>query len=633
MTRTRPIKHRDSDETPTRDDAPFMQGRLSLLVLAFGVVLVVFAMQVYKLTILQGPEYKKESEENFSRIESIAAPRGRILDRNGKPLAINRTVFQIDMAPLKLSAAEITSTVACVAKLVGKPSANQLARATADVIRKRPRENSVTLASGLTLDQVLPLLEERFLLPGVSVHTSYERVYPEGEVAGGITGHVGGIPESELDGFLEKGYLRDEMVGRSNAERTFESILRGTPGAELLSRDFLGRTRSRQLQKPVQPGDTIYTTIDLGLQRLADALLADWRGFIVAMDPQNGAVLCMSYHPGYDPNFPARGHQFNPIYQKSRPIRGRHNGYAAGSTFKIVTAAAGLTAGFSPSQVINCGGYITLGGKTKFWCDQTWGHDDENFLEAMQHSCNIYFYTWGRAAGAKLLTDMARGFGFGAETGFELALPGGENPGHVAQPDIDPIYAGSVLHMAIGQGEMISVSPMQLVRAYSALCNGGTLLRPRIIEKIVTADDQPIGEIQGPDGTPMPVGAAQPQGKLPISEESRKTIVEGLWRVTHEPTGTGRHAGFKLDWNVCGKTGTAQTGRKTPDAWFVCYAPAEKPDIVIVILIEESGHGGTYAGPLARQLLSYWRGTPEMEIVPPAHEMPKVATSQAADRH
>ncbi|MEN6624684.1 MAG: penicillin-binding transpeptidase domain-containing protein [Candidatus Sumerlaeia bacterium] len=622
MTKDRPIRHRDPDEPPTRDDVPFVQGRLNLLVLAFGLVAVVFAMQIYKLSILKGPEYRKESEENFMREESIAAPRGRILDRHGRPIAINRTVFQVDMAPLKLSADEITSTVAGVARLIGKPSINQLATT---VIRKRPRENSVMLAEGLTLDQVLPLLEQRFQLPGVSVHTSYERVYPEGEITGGITGHVGGIPESELDGFLERGYLREEMVGRSNAERTFEGILHGTPGVEILSRDHLGRTRSRRLHKPVQPGNTIYTTIDLGMQRLADALLADWRGFIVAMDPQDGGIIAMSYHPGYDPNFPTRGHQFNPIYQKSRPINGRYPGYAPGSTFKIVTAAAGLMAGFSPSQVINCGGYITLGGKTKFWCDQTWGHDGENFLEAMMHSCNIYFYTWGRQVGARALTDMARGFGFGAETGFEMAMPGAENPGHVANPDIDPIYAGSVLHMAIGQGEMISVTPIQMARAYAALCNGGTLLRPRLIKEIRTADDHAIGEVEGPDGAVWQVGQAQPQGKLQITEEARKTICEGLWRVTHDPTGTGRHAGFKPEWNVCGKTGTAQTGRKIPDAWFVCYAPAEKPNIVIVILIEESGHGGTYAGPLARQLLACWNGRPEPQIVPPPHEPPKVA--------
>ncbi|MCE5229808.1 hypothetical protein LLG95_09460 [bacterium] len=612
------IRPQEPDEVPTRDDVPFVQGRLNILLLLFSLAMILFGMRMYKLTILEGPDRRRESEENFLREESIAAPRGRILDRYGRPLAINRTVFQVEMSPFNLGANEITSTVAAVAKLVGKPSVNQLANA---VIRKRPRENSVTLAGGLTLDQVLPLLEERFQLPGVTVHTSYERVYPEGEVAGGVTGHVGGIPESELDSFLERGYLRDEMVGRSNAERTFESILRGTPGIEVVKRDHVGRTRARSLSKPVQPGDTIYLTLDLGMQRLAQALLGDWRGFIVAMDPSDGGVLAMAYNPGYDPNYPTRGHQFNPIYQKTRPINGRFSGFAPGSTFKIVTAAAGLMAGFSPSEYINCGGYTTL-GKTKFYCDQRWGHDDENFSDAMTHSCNIYFYTWGRRVGPTALTNMARGFGFGAPTGFELAPPGTENPGHVARPDVDEIYPGSVMHMAIGQGEMIAVSPIQMARAYAAICNGGILMRPRIIDRIRTAEDEPVTEIEDADGSRRDIGIADPQGKLPLSGEARRTITDGLFRVTHDPTGTGRHGAFPPEWSVAGKTGTAQTGRKTPDGWFVCYAPAEAPRIVIVVLVEESGHGGAIAAPLARQILAYWHGKPEPAIVPPPREAP-----------
>lgn len=614
------IKQREPSGTPTRDDVPFVQGRLNLLVLAFGIVMAVFVMRIYRLSILEGAERRRETEENFLREESIAAPRGRILDRNGRPLAINRTVFQVDMAPLRLKADEIASTVEAVARLVNRPAVNLKAK---DVIANRPRENSVPIATGLTLDQVLPLLEERFQLPGVTVHTSYERVYPEGDIAGGITGHVARIPKEEYEAFKQEGYLSDEMIGRDNAERTFESILRGTPGTERLKRDHLGRTRERKLDKPVEPGDTICLTIDLGMQRLAKALLGDWEGFIIAMDPRDGGVLAMAYNPDYDPNFSPAGlakkhSQYNMIYQGS--------GFAPGSTFKIVTASAGLMAGFSPDEVINCPGYIAL-GKTKFWCDQKWGHDDENFSDAMTHSCNIYFYTWGRRAGANLMTKMARGFGFGAPTDFELAPPGLEKPGLVADPENDTIQAGSVMHMAIGQGEMIGVTPIQMARAYAAMCNGGTLMRPRIVQRIRTADDRETTAIEQVDGGVWRIGKPVAQGKIPVSAEARKTIADGLYRVTHDPHGTGRHAGFPLEWNVAGKTGTAQTGRPIPDGWFVCYAPAEAPRIAIVILIKESGHGGTIAAPLARQLLAYWNGKPEPAVVPPPHGAPASATN------
>lgn len=611
------IKQRDPGDAFTRDDAPFIQGRLNLLVLVFSIVMVVFAMRIYRLSILEGADRRRETEENFLREDSIAAPRGRILDRNGLPLAINRTVFRVDMAPLRLGKDEITSTVAAVARLLGRPAVAALADT---VSANRPRENSVALATGLTLDQVLPLLEERFQLPGVTVHTSYERVYPEGDVAGGITGHVARIPKEEYQAFKQEGYLSDEMVGRDNAERTFESILRGTPGTERLKRDHLGRTRERKLDKPVEPGDTIYLTIDLGMQRLAKALLGDWDGFILAMDPRDGAVLAMAYNPDYDPNFnPTRKKhsQYNMIFQGS--------GFAPGSTFKIVTAATGLMAGFTPEESIPCDGYITL-GKTKFWCDQKWGHGNENFSDAMTHSCNIYFYTWGRRAGAGLLCKMARGFGFGAPTDFELAPPGLEKAGHVADPDQDTIQAGSVMHMAIGQGEMIGVTPIQMGRAYAALCNGGTLLRPRIVQRVCTADDRQTSMIEQVDGGLWRVGRPVVQGKLPVSADARRTILDGLHRVTHDPRGTGRHANFPPEWNVAGKTGTAQTGRPTPDGWFVCYAPAEAPQIVIVILIKESGHGGTIAAPLARQLLAYWHGKPEPQVVPPPHPDAEPAT-------
>lgn len=612
------IEQRSHADTPTREDTPFIQGRLNMLVLAFSIVMAVFAMRIYRLSILEGTERRRETEENFLREESIAAPRGRILDRNGKPLAINRTVFRVEMAPLRLGKDAITSTVAAVARLVNRPAVNLKAK---EVIAKRPRENSVPIATGLTLDQVLPLLEERFQLPGVTVHTSYERVYPEGEIAGGITGHVAKIPPEEYDAFRQEGYLSDEVVGRNNAERTFETILRGTPGTERLKRDHLGRTRERKLDKPVEPGDTIYLTIDLGMQRLAKALLGDWEGFILAMDPRDGAVLAMAYNPDYDPNFtPAslakKRSQYNMIYQGT--------GFAPGSTFKIVTASAGLMAGFPSSDVINCGGYTTL-GKTRFYCDQRWGHDDENFSDAMTHSCNIYFYTWGRRVGANLLTKMARGFGFGAPTEFELAPLGLEKPGHVANPDVDTIQAGSVMHMAIGQGEMIGVTPIQMGRAYSAMCNGGLLMRPRIVHRICTADDRETTQIAQVDGGVWEVGKPVVQGRIPVNAEARRTVTDGLFRVTHDAHGTGRHAAFPLEWSVAGKTGTAQTGRPIPDGWFVCYAPAEAPRIVIVVLIKESGHGGTIAAPLARQILAYDHGKPEPAVVAPPRATPAPA--------
>ena len=600
---------------PTREGLPFVRGRLNVILLLFTAVMGLFAIRMYQLTILEGPRHFRESEENFLRQVSIAAPRGRILDRNGRPLAINRSVFEVNMSPLRLSHDEITSTVARVASLLDRPRINRLAD---QVARRRPRENSVTLAGGLTLEQVLPVLEQRFMLPGVMVQAGYERVYPEGAVAGLITGHVGGITSAELGAYLARGYLRNEKIGRNNAERSFEHVLRGAHGSEILWRDHVGRTRMRRVDRPVQPGNTIRLTIDLELQRLADALLEGWDGVIVALDPRDGAVLAMAARPGYDPNHPMRGSQFNKVFQRSRPIGGRHPGYPPGSTFKIVTAAAGLIAGYSPDEGIHCGGLITL-GRARFPCHLRWGHGYETLSDALTHSCNVYFYTWGRRAGADRMIDTTRAFGFGAPTGFELAPPGQESPGHVARPGIDPIYPGSLLHLSIGQGELLTVSPIQVARAFAALCNGGVLLRPRIVHQIRNGDGEPIESVAGPHGS-WRVGKAQPQGRLPLSDDQRQVIQDALLRVTHDAGGTGRHGRFNPDWRVAGKTGTAQTGRPESDAWFVGYAPADEPEIVVVVLVEQGGSGGEVASPLARQMFAMYFGQPEPEIKPPPLE-------------
>ena len=606
-----------ADGRPSREDHPHLRWRLNLLGLLFAAVMIAFGMRIYKLTILDGPRHRRESEENFLREESIAAPRGRILDRNGWPLAINRTVFDVTMSPLRLTRDEIDVTVARVAALTGRPRVVQQSSA---VVMKRPRENSVTLVGGLTLAEVLPVLEQRFELPGVMVRTGYQRVYPEREVTGQLTGHVGGITRSEMESHLEAGYLRGELIGRMGAERAFEPMLRGTPGTEMLWRDHVGRTRQRTVHTPAVPGASVRLTLDLGMQRLADALLEGQRGVIIALDPRDGSVLAMATRPGYDPNRPTAGSQFNKAYQGGR--------FSPGSTFKVMTAASGLLAGHTPSEGVFCGGLITIGGH-RFPCHQRWGHDWENLSDALTHSCNVYFYTWARAMKAEQQLATAAAFGFGRPTGLDLAI-GIEAPGHLAQVGRDTIYPGNLLHMAIGQGELISVTPLQMAQAYAALCNGGTLFRPRILQDLRTAEGVRVEEGMLAGGERVRPGMPIVQGRLPLSPEQRETILAGLWRVTHDLSGTGRHGGFKPEWRVAGKTGTAQMpGQRQSDAWFACYAPAEAPEIVLVVLVQDAGHGGEVAGPLARQLLAYHFGEPEELVQPPPNTA--LVTASAGD--
>ena len=605
---------------------PYISTRLVVLLAGFCLVVAIFGARIYKLTILDGPKYRYKSENNYLREEPLIAPRGRILDSKGRPLAINQPLFDVEMSRFGLSLEEITATVNRVAILLNRPQIRTKAKAIAKLY---PKWDSISLLDNrpLTLNEILPIREQAFSLPGVIITMQYQRTYPEGNIAGLVTGHVTKISKKKMDHFLEQGYMRTEKIGSLGAELTFESLLHGKHGSELVERDFQGRPRAQPYpSQPAQPGNTLTLTLDLELQRRADALLEGWNGAIVAMDPRDGAVLAMAARPHYDPNDPS-GHRAAPGASSSFNKITRSK-FAPGSTFKVVTAMAGLLAGYQPTDTADCnGGYTPPGVGVSFPCNLKSGHGSQNMYEALQHSCNVYFYRWAGKVGTERMLDAATSFGFGERTDFELVTPDEESPGKVAQIG-DKIYKGSVIQMGIGQGALIDVTPIQMARAYAALVNGGTLFRPHILKEVRSAEGNPINQVVEYNGKTVEVGKPEPQGTLPLSEPQRKEILEGLWRVVNEKGGTGSHSGIKAEWHAAGKSGTAQTGRPgPPNAWFVCYAPAEAPEILLVILVEASGHGGEVAAPLARQLLAYHFGQPEPEIVPP----PKNKPIQAGD--
>jgi penicillin-binding protein 2 len=599
----------DHREPPTREELHFVSRRLTVLFLAFLAAMLVYLGRTYQLTVVQGPAYRDLSDNNFLLQTPLPAPRGRILDRHGEPLAVNQPIFQMEMSPFRLGREQVAATLERLAALLDQPA---LAGKVDAIFRHRPRWETVTLASNLPLERVVPVMEQAFDLPGVQVTQDYRRYYPAGETAGLITGHVGGIDAGALDAFQAKGYLPDEKVGRLGTEAVFEDLLHGEHGLEIVTRDAQGRVRARQGEIAARSGRTVVLTIDMGLQRLADKLLEGWRGAVIAMDPRDGAVLAMVAHPGYEPERPAwSGTPDRPRSSFNRAVNGI--GFAPGSTFKIVTAAAGLRAGFSPDEKYFCGGsYELSGARQKFLCNVRWGHESQNMYEALQHSCNVFFYRWAQRAGAAAFVDVARQFGIGRPTGFELESANPyDPPGHLATPGFDEIYTGSLLQMGIGQGQLLSVTPLQLTRAYAALCNGGILYQPRLFK-----------EERSLDGKIERSGQKVAQGRLPIDDEQRRAILEGLWRVVNQTGGTAARYGIKPAWRVAGKTGTAQTGRPKSDAWFVCFAPAEAPEILLLVLVEDSGHGGEVCAPLARQLLAYHFGEPEPAIVPPPKEVP-----------
>jgi len=609
--RSAPLGAHDSaaHDEPTRDELPFIEKRLALLFGCFVMVMTLFGLQSYKLTVIEGSVYTDRSENNFLSELPLIAPRGQILDRYGAPLAINEPSFEIRMSPFRLKPDEIRATGRRVAELLGRPDINQRAE---KVLSLAYAWQSTSLVQNLSLDQVLPIQEQGFMLPGVIITPHTRRVYPAGELTGHITGHVGHISPEEKAQFRARGYLNQELVGKLAAELAFEDLLHGRAGSEIVERDAYGRPRSSYVDQPAQPGNALYLTLDLGLQRLAHALLGDYHGAIIVMDPRDGAVLAAVDRPGYDPNRPTRGQQYSKLI-----LSPSAKGFPPGSTFKVVTAAAGLTAGFAPTDSVNCDGAYHLAG-IRFPCHLRWGHDWENLYDALQHSCNVFFYRWAHLAGVRNMAAMAAGFGFGQPTGFELAPPGKEGGATLVNPNLTRVPTGKVLQMGIGQGELIGVTPIQMARAYAALCNGGKLFKPRILHEVRTAQ-----------GERVRVGQPEEQGALPLAEEHRRQILEGLRRVAQEPGGTGSRAGFKKAWRVAGKTGTAETGirGKPSNAWFCGFAPFENPEVLVIVMVEQAGHGGDVAAPLARQLLAFYFGEPEPVIQPAIGEDKKPAQS------
>lgn len=603
-----PPQETTSHEAPSREEIPFIPRRLTVIVLLFCLVMALFAGRIYQLTILEGPKYRETSEFNFLLQEPIIAPRGRILDSKGRPLAINQTLFDVQMSPFHLKKHEIQATLDRLATLLKRP---RIREKTQQILSLRPNWKTISLLDRklLTLSEVLPVLEQACDLPGIIPVSQYQRYYPAGPLAGSVTGHVGRYTKNQQEDFEAIGYLPDEKVGQQGAEQTFEELLHGVHGQWMVKRDAQGRPRDRYLDRACKPGAILTLSLDMDLQRLADALLGTYHGVVVAMDPRDGSVLAMASHPNYDPNHPMwirspQGVTYSPY---NKPVNGT---YAPGSTFKLVTAAAGLTAGYSPLETIDCyGKYVASGLKIK--C--TWTHYDENLYEALQHSCNVFFLTWASRMSYDRMIDMSRAFGFGAPTNFELMPPGSEKPG-VAGTTGKP-YWGDKVQMGMGQGKLISVTPLQLLRSYAAISNGGILYRPRVLK-----------EARLPDGTILEEGHPEEQGRLPLTDLQRGQILEGLRRVVNEEGGTASRYGIKQEWRVCGKTGTAQIGGGKVNAWFVGFAPAENPTIALCILVEKSpAHGGEMCAPLARQLLAYYFGQPEPILYPAGTAPPKPA--------
>ncbi len=565
-----------------------------ILIIAYVVVatFLLLIMRLWQLQILQGKEYRKLSEANRLRIISIPAPRGIIFDRNGIALVKNSPYFYASLIPDEFDKGKVN--------LLSKVLNIQ----ASDIVEKLNKKGSspfspVRLKQGLSFTEVALIEARRSDFPGLIIEVEVSREYLYGDVGSHLIGYLGKLNPSQSKDPALKDIPPDTFIGQWGVELLFDKSLRGTLGKRVIEVDALGREIRLLQEKQPLKGKDITLSIDINLQEEAEKAFGERVGALVAIKPDTGEILGMVSKPSFDPNLFAKGISYDKwiafTQDKKNPMLNRalQSQYPPGSTFKIVTAIAGLEEGvITPDTKVNCRGGISY-GKWHFGCWRKQGHGVVSLHRAIVESCDTYFYEAGKRLGIDKIHDYAINLGLGKKTGIEL---GREKQGLIPNTKWklknkkQPWFLGETFNAAIGQG-YVAVTPIQLAVMTSTIANGGNLYRPTLIK-----DAQPIIS-----------------GKVKVRPDTLGIVKSGLFGVVNEPGGTGWAAKSQL-MNIGGKTGTAQVvaiksgSQYIPEkfrdhAWFVAFAPVEKPEIALSVFVEHGGHGGGAAAPIAKRAI------------------------------
>ena len=576
----------------------FSRNRLLVFRVVLALIFLGLLSRFFYVQIIEGDKYLRASESNRIKQITIAAPRGLIYDRYGELLVDNLPAYSLFAMPRELGPRD--SVFALLGELLEKPPED-----LSKVYQKERRGpfQRVKLAKYISFPQLARVEERKMDLPGIDYDIEPRRFYPSGVLAPHLFSYLGEISEIELKQMAEFGYRRGDIVGKKGIEKVFERELRGQKGLRYVEVDALGR-EVRVLDelkgRPPRPGKDVYLTIDAKLQRYLENVMQDKRGGVAVLNCKNGEVLALVSKPDYDPEIFAKPIA-REIWQElinnpDHPLFDRmvQSQYPPGSTYKIILAIAGLETGkIDPRETVFCPGYLQLGRRT-FWCWHRGGHGKVNLLQALEQSCNVYFFKMIQKVGLDPWVEYSRKFHFGERTGIDLS---GERPGLV--PDsayFDIRYGkhkwsrGQLLNLSVGQGDLL-VTPLQMATFAMALANRGVSFRPRISRKIV--DPTEHTEVYSEPDTVYIRG---------ISERTWNLIHEGMYRVVNGVNGTAHSANPGLI-KVAGKTGTAQNPHGEAHAWFIGFAPYDDPQVAFVFFIENGGGGGANAAPLARGML------------------------------
>jgi penicillin-binding protein 2 len=633
----------DNERRPTL--TPQLAFRVAII---GGVALVAFAViffRLWYLQVLSGDKYVAEAQNNRLREIKVQAPRGEIVDREGRVLVRNRVGFAVKVTPDRLSQdeRERERLYKRLAKLLRMRPA-VIERRVEEQFRELPF-STATVKQDVPRDTMMYIGERRDDFRGVEVEPVFLREYPHREIGAHLFGHLGEVSEEDLEDPRYGGVESGDRVGKAGIEQEYDRFLRGRNGATRVTVDALGNLKGYLRRRQPEQGKQLRLALDLDVQRTGQAALAGGTGLgaFAVMDVNNGEVLALGSHPSFDPNLFAKvvresDYKALTADDNGAPLTNRAvaGGYPTGSTFKLVTATAALETGLiTPDTVLNDPGSLTVGDQV-FRNAGDVAHGALALRQALTVSSDVFFYQLGRDMDGRGdgngLQTWARRLGIGRLTGIDLPE---ESPGFVPSKawrdrqykrfsrcverrnptptDISlgacgwqdrPWSVGDNVNLSVGQGDL-AANPLQMAVAYAAIANGGRVLRPRLGQRIENSAGQAEQNLEAPTAR-----------RLGIPADHRQAILEGLRGAASAPGGTSTPVfeGFPIP--IAGKTGTAEKGLGRADqSWYVALAPWPDPKYVVAVTDEAGGFGADTAAPMARLILAELFNVGEQQLV------------------
>src|SRR3989338_3179571 len=592
------------------------------LAISIGFVLVLLVIRLARFVYLQlvrHDHYQTLAESNRISVVPIVPNRGLILDRNGVVLAHNYSGYTLEITPNRT--VDLEATINELSTLVEiTPKDRKRFR---KLLAERRNFETLMIRSRLSDEEVARFAAQQYRFPGVEIKARLFRDYPYGEKTAHLIGYIGRINQTDVaqleENELAANYRGSDYIGKTGLEQSYESELHGTTGVEQVEVDSGGRAVRMLSRTPPVSGNTLVLSIDAKLQEIAFQSFGNYRGALVAIDPNNGEVLAFVSKPGYDPSLFIDGidtQSWDELNNSpdtplnNRALRGQ---YPPGSTIKPFMALAGLHYGErSPDFTIGDPGYFTLPGNTHQYRDwKKGGHGSVDLFKSIVVSCDTYYYGLATDLGIDRISSYLPRFGFGKKTGIDLE---GETSGLLPSQEWkkkrygQKWYAGDTVSVGIGQGYNL-VTPMQLAPATATLANNGIGYKPHLVRDVRSAH---IDENHAVSNEPL--------FNLEIKPAHFDLVRRAMVAVT-QPGGTAVQAAAGAPYHIAGKTGTTQVigmkqgekyiesqvqERHRDHAWFIAFAPAEQPRIALVVLAENGGHGGSTAAPIARKVLDYY---------------------------